>query len=52
MAPTDTVSEKEAILDRCFGEGMMLAFPHDPEIGGVAVDGTKERPIVAQKLPL
>jgi len=52
MAPTETVSEKGAIFQRCFGEGLMLAFPHDPEVGGVAVDGTLERPIVARKLPL
>ncbi len=52
MQPLSTVSEKETILRRCFEEGMLLAFPHDPEVGGVAVDGTVERPIVARTLPL
>lgn len=52
LQPMSTVGEKAAVIQRCFEEGMMLAFPHDPEVGGVAVDGTMERPIVARTLPL
>ena len=52
MAPVTTITEKQAIFRRCFEEGLTLAFPHDPEVGGVAIDGTVERPIVAKTLPL
>jgi hypothetical protein len=52
MQPMSTVSEKEAVFRRCFDEGIILAFPHDPEVGGVVVEGTVERPIVARTLPL
>lgn len=50
--PLATVAEKQAIFRRCFEEGLLLAFPHDPKVGGVAIDGTVERPIVARTLPL
>jgi hypothetical protein len=52
MQPLATVAEKEAIFRRCFDEGLLLAFPHDPEVGGVELDGTVERPIVARPLLL
>ena len=52
MAPLTTIAEKEAVFRRCYDEGLLLAFPHDPAIGGVAVDGTVERPIITRTLPL
>ncbi|MGB2985237.1 MAG: MBL fold metallo-hydrolase, partial [Phycisphaerae bacterium] len=52
VAPLTTISEKETINRRCLEEGWLLAFPHDLEVGGVALDGTVERPIVARTLPL
>lgn len=52
VAPLATIREKETIYDRCFGEGMTLAFPHDPKVGGVAIAGTKSRPIVTRTLSL
>ncbi len=52
LRPLATVAEKEAVFRRCFEEGLLLAFPHDPKVGGVAIDGTVERPIVARTLPL
>ncbi|MFQ5591811.1 MAG: MBL fold metallo-hydrolase [Phycisphaerae bacterium] len=52
VAPLETIAEKEAVFRRCFDEGLLLAFPHDPAIGGVAIEGTIERPIVAKSLAL
>lgn len=50
--PLVTVAEKQAVFRRCFKEGLLLAFPHDPKVGGVEIDGTVERPIVTRTLPL
>lgn len=52
MAPLQTIAEKEIIFRRCLDEGLMLAFPHDPTVGGVAIEGTPQRPIVTRVLPL
>lgn len=52
VQPVVTVEEKEAVFRRCFDEGLLLAFPHDPEIGGVSIDGTVRRPIVSRTLDL
>lgn len=52
VLPLTTITEKEAIYLRCFDQGLLLAFPHDPLLGGVAIDGTAERPIVTRTLPL
>jgi glyoxylase-like metal-dependent hydrolase (beta-lactamase superfamily II) len=51
-APLLTITEKESIFRRCIDEGLLLAFPHDPKVGGVAVGGKLERPIVGRALPL
>lgn len=48
--PVTTIAEKEAVFRRCFDSGLLLAFPHDPTIGGVSIDGTVDRPIVASTL--
>jgi hypothetical protein len=52
MQPLETVREREAIYRRCLEEGLVLAFPHDPKVGGVAIEGSIERPIVSRALPL
>jgi len=52
MEPVRTIHEKQAMYRRCFEEGALLAFPHDPAHGGAAIDGSPERPIVAHVLPL
>lgn len=52
VAPMTTIEEKHTITSRCIKEGMWLAFPHDPKVGGVALDGTPERPVVARALEL
>lgn len=52
LRPLTTIAEKEAIYRRCAEEGLMLAFPHDPTTGGVAIEGPVEKPIVTRSLPL
>ncbi len=52
VQPLTTIGEKEHIIRRCIEQGLRLAFPHDPQTGGVSIDGTVERPIVAATLPL
>ncbi len=52
VLPLTTISEKEAIFRRCIDGGLLLAFPHDPRAGGVAIDGAVERPIVTRTLSL
>ncbi|UCE62038.1 MAG: hypothetical protein JSU63_10010, partial [Phycisphaerales bacterium] len=43
MAPVQTIAEREGVYRRCFDEGLMLAFPHDPKVPGVAIEGKAER---------
>lgn len=52
VQPVVTIEEKEKMLGRCLEEGLMLAFPHDPKIGGAGLDGTVRRPIVRSALDL
>jgi glyoxylase-like metal-dependent hydrolase (beta-lactamase superfamily II) len=52
LQPMTTIAERESIYRRCLNEGLLLAFPHDPETGGVAIEGTVEKPVVARKLLL
>ncbi len=52
LRPEVTIDEKESVYRRCFDDGLLLAFPHDPQIGGVEIDGTINRPIVARTLDL
>lgn len=52
VEPLRTIEEKRRIYRRCLEDGMMLAFPHDPSVGGVVIDGKIDRPIVAKTLPL
>ena len=52
LHPLTSMNERETILRRCVEEGMMLAFPHDPTMGGVAIEGPITRPIVTRSLPL
>ncbi len=41
--PLRTIEEKCAVLDRCAGAGLRLAFPHDPAIGIAEIDATDRR---------
>lgn len=52
VLPVTTIREKERIYARCRESGVHLAFPHDPEIGGAAMDVTGKKPAIAEALPL
>ena len=52
VLPMTTISEKKAIFRRGIDEGLLLAFPHDPGVSGVAIDGTVDRPIITRALSL
>ena len=52
MQPLQTMAEKERVFKQCIEDGLMLAFPHDPKIGGVRLGGTVSRPIVSESLEL
>lgn len=52
VLPLSTISEKEAIYGSCVDEGVLLAFPHDPAIGGARVTGSASRVELAEALPL
>ncbi|MBU0718106.1 MAG: MBL fold metallo-hydrolase, partial [Planctomycetes bacterium] len=52
LRPLVTIRERETVYRRCLDEGMLLAFPHDPAVGGVAVAGTVDCPVVSRELPL
>lgn len=52
LHPMTTIAERESIYRRCLDEGLLLAFPHDPQSGGVAIEGTVEKPVVTRSLPL
>lgn len=53
LQPMVTLEEKRAVYDRCDREGLWLAFPHDPELGGVALEiaGAK-KPIISRVLDI
>ncbi len=52
MRPLDTIREKQETYKKCMDDGLLLAFPHDPTIAGVALDGPIEKPIVARQIDL
>lgn len=52
MQPLATIAERQEIYASCLNQGTILAFPHDPKIGGVRLDGSISRPIVAEALDL
>lgn len=52
VRPLLTIEEKAWAIDKCLKMGWMLAFPHDPSIPGARIEGTTNRPIVAEVLPL
>jgi len=52
LRPLDTISERRHVYRRCFDEGLLLAFPHDPDYGGAIIEGTVQRPVVSSPLPL
>jgi glyoxylase-like metal-dependent hydrolase (beta-lactamase superfamily II) len=52
LLPMTTIDEKRALYERCVEQGWLLAFPHDPHIAAVAVEGTPDRPSVARSVEL
>ncbi len=52
LHPVTTIREKEMLFRGAIENGWLLAFPHDPKVAGVALDGTPERPVVSRKLDL
>ena len=52
VEPVRTMNEKATLFRRAFDEGIKIAFPHDPKVGGVSIDGTIERPIVVRALDI
>ena len=52
VLPMTTIDEKQELFRRCLDDGWLMAFPHDPEVGGVALTGHTDRPIVERALHL
>lgn len=52
VEPLKTIEEKQRIFKWCRDEGLLLAFPHDPSVAGVSLNGTPEKPIIAAPLDL
>jgi len=52
VEPLATIQQKQMIYGRCLDEGLVLAFPHDPTLGGVELGGTIDRVEIQAPLPL
>ena len=52
VEPMRTIVEKQMVFRHGLDQGWLLALPHDPSTGGVAIEGTPERPVVARVLDL
>lgn len=52
VQPLVTIEEKKEVYRRCAQEGLGLAFPHDPEVGGVCVEMVDDKPVVCKVLDL
>lgn len=52
VQPLVTLEEKLAVYHRCAREGLLLAFPHDVDYGGVAVEFDGTKPTVSRVLDL
>ena len=52
LQPLVTIEEKGEVYARCSREGLVLAFPHDPQMGGAAVELAGDAPAVAKPLDL
>jgi glyoxylase-like metal-dependent hydrolase (beta-lactamase superfamily II) len=52
LQPLVTLEERREVYRRCLEEGLLLAFPHDPDCGGVAVDLVHGKPTVSKVLEL
>lgn len=52
LRPLVTIEEKQRIFNDCTRSDVALAFPHDPDIGGVRLDVSSGKPIIAETLRL
>lgn len=52
LQPRLMLDEKRRLLKLCRDDDTWLAFPHDPEVGGVELDLSAGRPIIARALDL
>jgi len=52
LQPLVTMAEKRDVLRRCGEENLLLAFPHDPELGGAKIELVRDRPVVSAPLEL
>jgi glyoxylase-like metal-dependent hydrolase (beta-lactamase superfamily II) len=52
LLPQVTMEEKRDVHRRCAQEGLALAFPHDPDVGGVKLDVIEGKPVVSEVLDL
>lgn len=52
VEPMRTIEEKSKIIRDAMEQGLLLAFPHDPSVGGVRLTGSVDRPIVTESLAL
>ena len=52
LQPLMTLEEKREVYRRCAQEELVLAFPHDLEAGGVAIEIVDGKPVVSKTLNL
>jgi len=52
LFPLTTLAEKQELARHAIEDGWLIAFPHDPKLAAVALDGTVERPIVSEVFDL
>ncbi|MHC4093785.1 MAG: MBL fold metallo-hydrolase [Planctomycetota bacterium] len=52
LRPLVTIEEKGEVHSRCTREGLVLAFPHDPGLGGVGMEVVDGKPVVSKTLDL
>jgi glyoxylase-like metal-dependent hydrolase (beta-lactamase superfamily II) len=50
VEPLRTIDEKIALYERCIAHRLGLAFPHDPDAGGVLISGAQRKPGIAATL--
>jgi|CXWL01.1.fsa_nt_gi glyoxylase-like metal-dependent hydrolase (beta-lactamase superfamily II) len=48
LYPLTTIAEKELMLTMAIEQGVLLAFPHDPQIGIASVGGSVDRPVIKE----
>ncbi len=52
LQPLVTLEERREVYRRCLEDGLLLAFPHDPNGGGVALEFTQGKPVASKALDL